>query len=173
MFNQRLSMFSKASFLIGRSVSPREACIRKVLYSTSDLFCRISRRLLSAEDRGTHLFDKAEDVQRVGSFRLASPDSTILGTATLEKLTTGRSASQTLRNQGHALCLQDADWIVEDFGQKNLADFGTLDFTAITARSSAGDSTPEGASMIEIKADGVTRTSCSAGANGVECKFVQ
>lgn len=99
--------------------------------------------------------------------------SSTSGAATLENLTTGKSASKTMSAPGSPLCLKDADWIVEDFGQKNLANFGTVDFTAASATSSAGDSDPAGSTIVNVVADGITRTSCSADANGVECKWVQ
>lgn len=95
------------------------------------------------------------------------------GVATLENLTTGTKSSQTVNNPDHPMCQTDADWIVEDFSQLNLANFGTIEFTDTSASSSAGSDTPAGSSISEVVADGVTRTSCSASASGVECKWVQ
>lgn len=94
------------------------------------------------------------------------------GNSTLENLTTGQKTYKEVRNMQQSLCMTDADWIFEDFGQVNLADFGTASFANTTAVGSGGSATPDGAWITEIESNGISRTSCSSDKSGVQCSYI-
>lgn len=98
-------------------------------------------------------------------------DSPTSGNSTLENLTTGQSVSIQHSNMQQQLCLQDADWVLEDFEQKELADFGSFTFTDTVANGENGPSNPEGATIVEVEADGQEKTRCRSDANSVTCEY--
>lgn len=61
------------------------------------------------------------------------------GSATITNVATNQTVTQELWS-AHALCMQDADWIVEDYGDRAVpfADFGTVAFAGAQARTAAG-----------------------------------
>lgn len=99
------------------------------------------------------------------------------GTATVDNISTGRSATHTFNSgiQGD-LCEYNAEWIVEDFESSNslvpLANFGTVTFynsDAISRKSIVG---PSGATLIDIKQDNMILTASSIDGNSVTVKYV-
>lgn len=93
------------------------------------------------------------------------------GNSTLENLTTGEKTVQEFRNMRYNLCLTDAEWIWEDFGQVQLANFGTVDFVDTHARGQGGAADPSRARIVNIVADGRQKTQCGSNANGVRCQY--
>ncbi|KAM6491226.1 Peptidase A4 family domain containing protein [Amanita muscaria] len=92
----------------------------------------------------------------------SSPTS---GRTIIDNLTTGQSESQSLSHPSHPLCLQNAEWIVEDF---NLVDgsvtpfcnFGTVTFSSASAYLHNGKViSPSGAVQVNIKQQGKVLTS--------------
>lgn len=98
-------------------------------------------------------------------------DSPTSGNSTLENLSTGQSVSTQHSNMQQQLCLQDAEWVLEDFEQKELADFGSFTFTDTVANGESGPGNPEGAIIVEVEADGQEKTSCRSDANSVTCQY--
>ena len=91
------------------------------------------------------------------------------GTAKIENLTNGQTVSEDLTSNA-ALCLQDAEWIVEDLtevsGLAPLANFGTVTFTNAEA-SGTGTYTPSGAAISDIEQNGQVLTSTSIDGSSV------
>ncbi|KAJ4413544.1 hypothetical protein N0V82_008482 [Gnomoniopsis sp. IMI 355080] len=100
------------------------------------------------------------------------------GTAVLENQTTGESVTHSFDgNVEGDLCLENAEWIVEDFESDSslvpFADFGSVTFTDATATIGgetvdAGDYT----AIIDIEQDNSVLTSCSASDETVTCTYV-
>lgn len=100
------------------------------------------------------------------------------GTATIENLTTGTSATHVFTNvTDGALCQHDAEWVVEDFygcgtqgcGMQPLVNFGTLTFTDAYAIRNGLKVSPENATILAIQQNNKTLTDCSASATEVAC----
>jgi len=102
--------------------------------------------------------------------------STRSGTAVIENVTTGRSVSKSLTSNS-ALCLENAEWIVEDFEEGNslvpFADFGTVTFSNAVATTASGSTvTPSGATLIDIEQGSKVLTSVSTSGNDVTVSYV-
>ncbi len=102
--------------------------------------------------------------------------STTSGTAVIENLTSGQQVSKTLSST-HALCEQNAEWIVEDYEQGGslvpFCDFGTVAFTNAYATTTSGSHiTPNGATIIDIEQNNKVLTSVSENSNGVTISYV-
>ena len=74
------------------------------------------------------------------------------------------------------LCLQDVEWIVEDFGSEDgtvpFADFGVVEFTDATAVTISGEEVgPEDATPVDIE-QGNVLTSVSIGSSSVTVTYV-
>lgn len=97
------------------------------------------------------------------------------GSAILENLTTGQTVSHNFTGQAHALCEENAEWIVEDFesggGLVPFADFGTVTFTGATATQNGAAVGPAGATVMDIAQNGKTLTSCSTSSDSVTCSY--
>ncbi|KAF8340202.1 peptidase A4 family-domain-containing protein [Amanita rubescens] len=102
--------------------------------------------------------------------------STTSGTAVIENLTNGQQVSQQL-SSSHALCEQNAEWIVEDYSQGGrlvpFCNFGTVAFTNAYATTSTGSQiTPNGATIIDIEQKNKVLTSVTENSNGVTIQYV-
>ncbi|KAJ8468942.1 hypothetical protein ONZ51_g9323 [Trametes cubensis] len=83
-------------------------------------------------------------------------DSLTSGTATLINYSTGQEVTKILTSQP-ALCLENAEWIVEDYSMGGLvpfANFGTVTFTDVLAGTSTGGIGPAGATIFDIVKNG-------------------
>lgn len=99
--------------------------------------------------------------------------STTSGTSSLENLTTGKSVHTPFNNMRDALCLTDAEWIIElGGGASSLADFGTWTFSDASATSSSGSSSADGSEIYNIAENGQVVTDCSASGSDVTCKYI-
>ncbi|CEJ81739.1 hypothetical protein VHEMI01852 [[Torrubiella] hemipterigena] len=105
--------------------------------------------------------------------------STTAGSAKLENLTTGNSSSHDFAKGPAALCLAEADWILEDYDDDNsgkikpLVNFGTVSFTGASA-SGGSDGTvgPDKGEIITLTdSKGKAKTSCSVKTNTVTCSY--
>jgi len=98
------------------------------------------------------------------------------GTATIENLTTGVTVSQALTSH-HALCEQNAEWIVEDYSQGGklvpFCNFGSVTFTnAAATLASGGTIDPNGATEIDMQQNGQVLTSVSESPGSVTIQYV-
>ncbi|KAI0477098.1 peptidase A4 family-domain-containing protein [Xylariaceae sp. FL0804] len=96
------------------------------------------------------------------------------GTAVLENVTTGKSATHTFTGESAALCETNAEWIVEDYESGSslvpFADFGTVTFTDASVNGGTGVS---GASIFDIEQGSSVLTSCAtSGSSSVTCSYV-
>ncbi|KAM6490320.1 Peptidase A4 family domain containing protein [Amanita muscaria] len=104
--------------------------------------------------------------------------STTSGTTLIENLTTGRSESQSLLNPSHPLCLQNAEWIVEDpnlvsGGMAPFCNFGFVIFTSAYAYMHSGQViSPSGAVEVDIKQNGKVKASVSTSPGTVIIQYV-
>lgn len=89
------------------------------------------------------------------------------GRSSLENLSTGEKASAELKNQV-ALCLEDAEWIVENTTQ-GLADFGTARFDEVEWRGARSKGNAKGATVYDLGLE----ARCMAGEKVVECHYVR
>jgi len=101
--------------------------------------------------------------------------STTSGSAVIENLTTGLQVSKQL-SSSHALCEQNAEWIVEDYEQGGslvpFCDFGSVAFTNAFATTSTGSQiSPNGATIIDIEQNNQVLTSVSENSNGVTITY--
>ncbi|KAM6490222.1 Peptidase A4 family domain containing protein [Amanita muscaria] len=98
--------------------------------------------------------------------------STTSGKTTIDNLTTGQSGSQLLSNPSHPLCLQNAEWIVENFklnsgGMTPFCNFGTVTFSSASAYMRNGQAiSPSGAMVFNIMQHGKALTSVSESPSG-------
>lgn len=73
-----------------------------------------------------------------------------------------------------ALSKVNAEWIVEDFsttsGLVPFANFGTVSFTGCSAVGSTGTVTPSGATLLDIKQNGVVLTNSVVSGSTVTVK---
>ncbi|KAM6490356.1 Peptidase A4 family domain containing protein [Amanita muscaria] len=118
---------------------------------------------------------RAGDVIRL----TVTASSTTSGTTLIENLTTGQSGSQSLSNPSHPLCLQNAEWIVENSdlvsgGMAPFCDFGTVTFSSASASLHNGQAiSPYGATVFNIEQNGKVLTSVSESSSGtVTIKYV-
>ena len=74
------------------------------------------------------------------------------------------------------LCLQDAEWIVEDFEEGSslvpFANFGTVTFTGASAKTASGSVGPSGANTIDIEQSNKVLTSVSTSSSSVTVSYV-
>ncbi|ROW12203.1 hypothetical protein VMCG_00341 [Cytospora schulzeri] len=99
------------------------------------------------------------------------------GSAVIENQTTGKSVTKSFSgNVDGDLCLENAEWIVEDFESGgsliSFADFGTVTFTDATGKAGSKSLNPSSADILDIEQDGEVLTSCSASSDKVTCKYV-
>ncbi|KAM6490296.1 Peptidase A4 family domain containing protein [Amanita muscaria] len=98
--------------------------------------------------------------------------STTSGRTLIENLTTGLSESHFLSSPSHPLCLQNAEWIVEDPSLGPFCNFGTVTFSSASAYLHNGKIiSPSGAVQVNIKQKGKILTSVS-GSDTVTVKYV-
>ncbi|KAK2603515.1 hypothetical protein QQS21_004284 [Conoideocrella luteorostrata] len=88
------------------------------------------------------------------------------GRSSMENLSTGEKAFVELKNQV-ALCLEDAEWIVENITQ-GLADFGSVRFEEVEWRGGKGRGNARGAVIYDLGKE----TRCRAEARTVECSHI-
>ena len=100
------------------------------------------------------------------------------GKVTLENLSTGHTASESLTAPSSSSHLggQNAEWIVEDFEEGSsevaLANFGTVTFTDCVAKTSGGESLgPSSGTIIEIEQNGEVLTDVSDGGSTVTVTY--
>lgn len=107
----------------------------------------------------------------------ATAVSTNIGQVTIENKTTGQKLSQDLTSP-HALCLENAEWIVEDYDlggvQVPFADIGTLKFKDAVATTNSGETIgPGGAQIIDLALDGKRVSRVSATSTEVSVKYLK
>jgi hypothetical protein len=97
------------------------------------------------------------------------------GTVALENLNTGQSVSQTISNRPEQLCLNDAEWIVEDYSEGDslvpFANFHSVEFTSASAVSGGARLDASGATIVDISQNGKVLTACSASGSDVSCTY--
>ncbi|KIL61661.1 hypothetical protein M378DRAFT_13355 [Amanita muscaria Koide BX008] len=98
------------------------------------------------------------------------------GTAVIENVTTGVTVSKSLKS-AHALCEQNAEWIVEDYSQGGglvpFCNFGSVKFTSSEATTVSGTLVdPNGATVIDIEQNGVVLTNVTEFPGGVTISYV-
>jgi hypothetical protein len=100
----------------------------------------------------SHLNITNADPQVISLFVNAT--TTTSGTATIENLTTGKTASQSLTSTS-ALGGENAEWIVEDYEENGsliaFADFGNVTFTDCVASTSLSSEGVTDATMMDIE----------------------
>ncbi|KAJ7611782.1 peptidase G1 [Roridomyces roridus] len=107
----------------------------------------------------------------------ATVATTTSGTVTIENVSTGVTVSKSLTSSAK-LCLENAEWIVEDFEEGNslvpFANFGTVTFTNAVATTQSGTtvSPSSGAVLIDIEQGSTVLTSVSTGTNTVTVAYV-
>ncbi|KAH8894476.1 hypothetical protein GQ53DRAFT_683116 [Thozetella sp. PMI_491] len=107
------------------------------------------------------------------------------GKATLENLSTGKTVTHSYSgiSSKYALCEYNAEWIVEDFEERDssgsncqnvpLADFDTVKFTSCSAVKSGSTVTLIGATVIDmITEDDDIVVTCSTSGSTVTCEHV-
>jgi len=102
--------------------------------------------------------------------------STKAGTAVIENVTTGKTVTKSLTSSS-ALCLENAEWIVEDFEENGglvpLADFGTIVYSDAVATTNTGATEgPSSGIIIDIEQNGKVLTSVSTSSSSVTIKYV-
>ncbi|EIW85918.1 hypothetical protein CONPUDRAFT_44784 [Coniophora puteana RWD-64-598 SS2] len=112
---------------------------------------------------------KAGDVVKL----TVTATSKTAGSAVIENVTTGKKVSKALTSS-HALCEQDAEWIVEDFEENGglvpFANFGTVTFSDASASTGSGTVTPAGASVSDIEQSGKVLTHTTISGSKVTVK---
>ena len=94
----------------------------------------------------------------------------------IKDLTTGKKESHTFKNEGHHLCQENAEWIVEDFEEgKTLipfADFHHVTFTDAHYTDGSGTHGTAGATVLDIRQEGQVLTQCSIpSSDSVHCSY--
>jgi hypothetical protein len=103
--------------------------------------------------------------------------STTSGTAVIENLTTGETVTKELTSS-YALCLQDAEWIVEDFEEGDsavpFANFGSVAFMNAEATTSVGtaEGPGEASYIFDILQNNQVLTSVTTSSTGATIKYV-
>ncbi|KAF8686185.1 hypothetical protein AX14_003887 [Amanita brunnescens Koide BX004] len=93
------------------------------------------------------------------------------GSATIDNLTTGQSATQNLTSSS-ALCQENAEWVVEDYQSGGLCDFGDIQFTDAYATTASGTRVyPPSGSPVIIEQNGQVLTSVSTGSESVSVSY--
>lgn len=104
-------------------------------------------------------------------FMSVTATSATSGSSTLENRTTGKKITTPFTNQP-ALCLTDAEWIVEfGGGATEFANFGTWAITNTSATGGSGTVSANGGSITNVEINNKVRTNCSTSSNGVSCKW--
>ena len=104
--------------------------------------------------------------------------STSSGTAIIENLSTGQTASHSFSGESANLCETDAEWIVEDFSSGSslvpFVDFNTVTFTDASVTTTNGTSEGvTGATILDIRQNNNVLTDCSTpGDSTVTCSYV-
>jgi len=98
------------------------------------------------------------------------------GKAVIENVTTGKTVTKAITSTS-ALCLENAEWIVEDFEEGSslvtLADFGSVKFTNAKATTASGTvQGPADGTVLDIKQSGTVKTSVSTGSSSLTVKYV-
>jgi len=98
------------------------------------------------------------------------------GTAVITNESTGKTVTQSFSAMP-ALCLENAEWIVEDFeeggGLVPFANFGTVTFTGASATTVSGTTMgPSGATLIDIEQGSTVLTSASTTGSTVTVSHV-
>ncbi|KAJ7237724.1 peptidase A4 family-domain-containing protein [Mycena haematopus] len=106
----------------------------------------------------------------------ATAASTTSGTVTIENVSTGVTVSKSLKSSAK-LCLENAEWIVEDFEEGDslvpFANFGTVTFTGASATTQSGSTVgPSGAVIIDIEQNNKVLTSVSSSSSSVTVSYV-
>ena len=101
--------------------------------------------------------------------------STTGGTATVSNLSTGQKVTHTFSGQP-ALCLENAEWIVEDYEENNglvpLANWVTVTFTGVSAGTVDGATmSPASATLIDLEQNGDVLSSVSASGSSVTIEY--
>lgn len=93
------------------------------------------------------------------------------GTSMLENLTTGKKVTTPFKDQP-ALCLTDAEWIIEfGGGATEFANFGTWAITNTSATGTAGTVSANGGTISNVVINNKQRTKCSTSASGMSCTW--
>ncbi|KAJ7494332.1 peptidase A4 family-domain-containing protein [Mycena galericulata] len=106
----------------------------------------------------------------------ATASSTTAGTVTIENVSTGVTVSKALKSSAK-LCLENAEWIVEDFEENGglvpFANFGTVTFTDAEATTQSGTTEgPTGAVIIDLESSsGTVLTSVSTSSTSVTVTY--
>ncbi|PSR80353.1 protease acp1 [Coniella lustricola] len=99
------------------------------------------------------------------------------GTATVENLTTGETATHTFTAETDELCEYNAEWIVEDFEEGDslvtFANYGSVEFTDAEATQSGSTVDTSGATIIDMRTGllGSVESSCTATGTTVSCTY--
>lgn len=101
--------------------------------------------------------------------------STTTGTATIINQSSGQKVTKTMTGTS-SLCLQDAEWIVEDFEENGglvpLADWGSVAFTNATATTSSGATVgPANADIINLGQNNKILSSTTTSSDSVTVKY--
>lgn len=102
--------------------------------------------------------------------------STKAGTAVIENVTTGKTVTKSLTST-NALCLENAEWIVEDFEEDGslvtLADFGTIVYSDAVATTNTGVTEgPNDGTILDIEQNGKVLTTVSTTSSSVTITYV-
>ncbi|KAJ7084878.1 aspergillopepsin [Mycena belliarum] len=102
--------------------------------------------------------------------------SATAGTAVIENVSTGKTVTKSLTSSAR-LCMENAEWIVEDFEEGNslvpFANFGTVVFSNAQATTSSGSVVgPSGSVLIDIEQGSTVLTSVSTGSSSVTVSYV-
>ncbi|KAJ7132611.1 peptidase G1, partial [Mycena epipterygia] len=104
--------------------------------------------------------------------------STTTGTAVVENLANGQSSTVSLTSPS-PLCLENAEWIVEDFQEGTFlipfADFGTITFTDASATTQSGSTvgpSGSGSHIINMVQSNKQFTSASCAASSVTVDYL-
>lgn len=102
--------------------------------------------------------------------------STKAGTAVIENVTTGKTVTKSITSSS-ALCLENAEWIVEDFEENGslvpFANFGTIVYSGAVATTNTGATEgPSSGTILDIEQNGKVLTSVSTTSSSVTFKYV-
>ncbi|KAJ6574211.1 peptidase G1, partial [Mycena capillaripes] len=104
--------------------------------------------------------------------------STTTGTAVVQNLSNGQSSTVSLTTPS-PLCLENAEWIVEDFQESTFlipfADFGSITFTDASATTQSGNTvgpSGSGSHLINMMQSNLQFTSASSAASSVTVDYL-